>query len=40
MKISCSPCLKYECRTHECMESITSEMVWEEVKSLMEETIK
>jgi ADP-heptose:LPS heptosyltransferase len=37
MKISCSPCLKYECRTHECMESITSEMVWEEVESLMKE---
>lgn len=40
MKISCSPCLKYECRTHECMESITSEMVWEEVESLMKEIIK
>ena len=40
MKISCSPCLKYECRTHECMESITSEMVWEEVKSLMKEINK
>ncbi len=37
MKISCSPCLRYECRTHECMESITSEMVWEEVESLMKE---
>lgn len=40
MKISCSPCLKYECRTHECMESITSEMVWAEVESLMKEIIK
>jgi len=40
MKISCSPCLKYECRTHECMESITPDMVWEEVESLMKEIIK
>ncbi len=40
MEISCRPCLKYECRTHECMESITSEMVWEEVESLMKEIIK
>ena len=40
MKISCSPCLKYECKTHECMESITSDMVWEEVESLMKEINK
>lgn len=40
MKISCSPCLKYECRTHECMESITPDMVWGEVESLMKEIIK
>jgi ADP-heptose:LPS heptosyltransferase len=40
MKITCSPCLKYECRTHECMESITSDMVWGEVESLMKEIIK
>jgi ADP-heptose:LPS heptosyltransferase len=35
MKISCSPCLKYE-----CMESITSDMVWEEIESLMKEINK
>ncbi|ODS34154.1 MAG: putative heptosyltransferase [Candidatus Scalindua rubra] len=40
MKVSCSPCLKYECRTHECMESITPDMVWEGVESLMKEIVK
>ncbi len=35
MKVSCSPCLKYTCRTHECMESITTDMVWEGVVSLL-----
>lgn len=40
IKITCSPCLKYECGTHECMESITSEMVWDEVESLMKEINK
>jgi len=40
MKVSCSPCLKHTCRTHECMESITTDMVWEGVESLLRETIK
>lgn len=40
MKVSCSPCLKYKCRTHECMESITPDMVWEGVESLMKKTVK
>ena len=37
MKVSCSPCLKHTCRTHECMESITTDMVWDGVESLMKE---
>ena len=37
MKVSCSPCLKHTCRTHECMESITTDMVWEGVESLLKE---
>jgi ADP-heptose:LPS heptosyltransferase len=40
MKVSCSPCLKHTCRTHECMESITTDMVWESVESLLREMIK
>lgn len=40
MKVSCSPCLKYKCRTHECMESITPDMVWEGVEFLMKKTVK
>jgi len=40
MKVSCSPCLKHTCRTHECMESITTDMVWDGVESLMKEIIK
>ena len=40
MKVSCSPCLKYECRTHECMESITPDMVWEGIESLMKDITK
>ncbi|KHE93348.1 MAG: putative heptosyltransferase [Candidatus Scalindua brodae] len=40
MKVSCSPCLKHTCRTHECMESITTDMVWEGVESLLHGIIK
>ncbi|MBT3880896.1 MAG: glycosyltransferase family 9 protein [Candidatus Scalindua sp.] len=40
MKVSCSPCLKHTCRTHECMESITTDMVWEGVESLLKEMTK
>jgi ADP-heptose:LPS heptosyltransferase len=40
MKLTCSPCLKHTCRTHECMESITTDMVWDEVESLLKEIIK
>jgi len=37
MNITCSPCLKHTCRTHECMESITTDMVWDGVESLLKE---
>jgi len=37
MDITCSPCLKHTCRTHECMESITTDMVWDGVESLLKE---
>ncbi len=37
MKLTCSPCLKHTCRTHECMESITTDMVWNGVESLLKE---
>ncbi len=40
MKVTCSPCLKYTCRTHECMESITTDMVWDGVESLLKELKK
>jgi len=40
MKVNCSPCLKHTCRTHECMESITTDMVWDGVESLLKEIIE
>ncbi|MCP4253193.1 MAG: glycosyltransferase family 9 protein [Candidatus Scalindua sp.] len=40
MQVTCSPCLKYKCRTHECMESITTDMVWNGVESLLKELKK
>ncbi len=40
MKVPCSPCLKYTCGDHECMDSITSDMVWEGIKPLMENHFK
>ncbi len=36
-KVSCSPCLKYSCKMHECMESITTDMVWDGIESLLKE---
>ncbi len=39
-KVSCSPCLKYSCKMHECMESITTDMVWDGVESLLKELKK
>lgn len=35
-KVSCSPCIKHTCRDHECMDSITPDMVWEEIKPFLE----
>lgn len=40
MQVSCSPCLKHTCRTHECMESITTDKVWDGVESLLKEIKK
>jgi len=37
MELTCSPCLKHTCRTHECMESITTDMAWNGVESLLKE---
>ena len=37
MKVSCSPCLRHTCKTHECMESITTDMVWNGAQSLLNE---
>ncbi len=39
-KVSCSPCLKHTCKTHECMDSITTDMVWDGVESLLKELKK
>jgi len=40
MDITCSPCLKHTCKTHECMESISTDMVWDGVESLLKEREK
>ncbi len=39
IKVSCSPCLRHTCTTHECMESITTDMVWNGAESLLNERV-
>lgn len=39
VSLSCRPCEKFDCKTHECMESITPDIVWKEVESVMKKLI-
>lgn len=39
VSLSCHPCVKDDCKIHECMESITPDLVWKEVDALINELI-